>query len=161
MDHVSNTSASGPQADVAGEKGGKRESERLPPAHSPAFSLSVPRAPSTGETFRQRALAEIDRVRWIPDWGVNRIRSAVQSRPDWCISRQRSWGVSPPALFVARGRGSLHAPIVRNAADLIEQHGSNVWFEKSVAELWSLLKPKNWGGPEAVAKSTDTLDVWI
>ena len=27
------------------------------------------------------ALAEIDRVNWIPDWGVNRIKGAVQSRP--------------------------------------------------------------------------------
>ena len=29
----------------------------------------------------------------------------------------------------------LDAQIVRNAADLIEKHGSNVWFEKSAAEL--------------------------
>ena len=36
-------------------------------------------------TFRESALAEIDRVKWIPDWGVNRIKGAVQSRPDWCI----------------------------------------------------------------------------
>ena len=50
---------------------------------------------------------------------------------------------------------------MRNVADLIEKHGSNVWFEKSAAELWSLVKPKNWSGAEAVAKSNDTLDVWI
>ena len=35
----------------------------------------------------------------------------------------------------------LDAQIVRNAADLIEKHGSNIWFEKSAAELWSLVKP--------------------
>src|SRR5262249_3418249 len=35
------------------------------------------------------------------------------------------------------------------------------WFEKSATELWSLLRPKDWNGPEAVAKSPDTLDVWI
>ncbi|MBU6411418.1 MAG: class I tRNA ligase family protein, partial [Verrucomicrobia bacterium] len=50
---------------------------------------------------------------------------------------------------------------VRNVADLIEKHGSNIWFEKSAAELWSLVKPKDWKGAEAVAKSNDTLDVWI
>jgi len=114
-----------------------------------------------GATFRQEALAEIDRVQWIPDWGVNRIKSAVQSRPDWCISRQRSWGVPLPAFYDAKGEPILDAQIVRNAADLIEQHGSNVWFEKSVSELWSLVKPKDWKGAEAVAKSNDTLDVWI
>ena len=112
-------------------------------------------------TFRQMALEEIDRVKWIPDWGVNRIKSAVQSRPDWCICRQRAWGVPLPAFFDAQGRAMLDARIVRNAAELFRKHGSNVWFEKATEELWALLRPADWTGPEAVAKSNDTLDVWI
>ncbi|MCO5052680.1 MAG: isoleucine--tRNA ligase [Verrucomicrobiae bacterium] len=113
------------------------------------------------QDFRQRALAEIDRVRWVPDWGVNRIRGAVQSRPDWCISRQRTWGVPIPAFYDANGEAILDAQIVRNTAALIEQHGSNVWFEKSAAELWTAVRPADWRGAEAVTKSQDTLDVWI
>jgi isoleucyl-tRNA synthetase len=113
------------------------------------------------QQFRDRALAEIDRVNWIPDWGVNRIKGAVQSRPDWCISRQRTWGVPIPAFYDAAGEPILDARIVRNVADLIEQHGSNVWFERSAAELWALVKPQDWTGAAPVAKSNDTLDVWI
>ena len=113
------------------------------------------------DKFREQALNGIDRVKWIPDWGVNRIKGAVQSRPDWCISRQRTWGVPIPAFYDANNEPILDAQIVRNAADLIEKHGSNIWFEKSAGELWSLVKPANWNGAAAAAKSSDTLDVWI
>jgi isoleucyl-tRNA synthetase len=112
-------------------------------------------------SFRNQALAAIDRVQWIPEWGKNRIEAAVKSRPDWCISRQRTWGVPIPAFYDGQGNPILDARVIRTTADLVERHGSNIWFEKSMAELWALTKPADWQGADPAAKSTDTLDVWI
>src|SRR5262249_10220318 len=109
-----------------------------------------------GKPFRERALEEINRVNWVPDWGKGRIEAAVKGRPDWCISRQRTWGVPIPAFYDAGGKPILEPEIVRRAAALVEQHGSNVWFEKSAAELWTELKPAGWKGAEAARKSSDT-----
>jgi isoleucyl-tRNA synthetase len=121
----------------------------------------VSRTDRPDRSFKECALEEIERVRWVPEWGKSRIEAAVKGRPDWCISRQRSWGVPIPAFYDAEGRPMLDPQIVLSAADLIEKHGSNVWFEKSAADLWKALKPAGWKGADPVSKSNDTLDVWI
>ncbi len=110
-----------------------------------------------GATLRQTALAEIERVRWVPEKGENRIRSMVDGRPDWVLSRQRAWGV-PITLFVHRGTGQY----------LIDQ-GVNTRIKAAIREsgvdAWSDARAQEYLGADYRAEQyervTDILDVWF
>ena len=108
------------------------------------------------DAFRAEALAAIDGVTWLPQWARNRIYGTVESRPDWCISRQRTWGVPLPVFYDADGKALLDPANARKVADLVEEHGTNLWFEKTDAEWAQML-----GLPSGTTRRNDTLDVWI
>lgn len=108
------------------------------------------------DAIRADALAAIDGVTWLPHWGRNRIYGTVEARPDWCISRQRTWGVPLPVFYDADGKALLDPANARKVADLVEQHGTNLWFEKNDAEWAEML-----GLPAGTTRRNDTLDVWI
>ncbi len=106
--------------------------------------------------LRDAALAQIKQVRWVPEWGEERIYKMIENRPEWCISRQRTWGVPIP-FFVHRESEELHprtAELMAQVAERMASKGIDAWFDLDAAELL---------GDEAVdyEKTTDVLDVWF
>jgi isoleucyl-tRNA synthetase len=112
--------------------------------------------------LRGRALAEIERVQWVPPWGKERIASMIANRPDWCISRQRAWGV-PIAVFRCAQCGEHLAEerLILHVADLVAREGADVWYTRDAADLLpaGTRCPRCGGGP--FTKETDILDVWF
>ncbi|MEE8524044.1 MAG: isoleucine--tRNA ligase, partial [Thermoanaerobaculia bacterium] len=121
-----------------------------------------------GRSLRELALAATgDEIRFVPEWGRNRLRGMLESRPDWCISRQRAWGLPIPAFRTADGSVLLTPASVRAVAEVVGREGSDAWFARPAAELLASYDPR--ADPEAPAgvdagaleKMHDIFDVWF
>ncbi|MCK5508562.1 MAG: isoleucine--tRNA ligase, partial [Desulfobacterales bacterium] len=112
--------------------------------------------------LRDKALNEIDKVEWIPDWGKERIYGMIKNRPDWCVSRQRAWGV-PITVFYCEKCESvfINHETINKISELFEKHGADVWFEKQAEEFLSQNAVCQKCGHDKFIKETDILDVWF
>lgn len=112
--------------------------------------------------LRETALKAIDQVQWIPSWGHDRIYQMIENRPDWCISRQRAWGV-PITVFFCRDCKAVvvSEQIIEHVANLVEQHGADIWFSAPVEELVPPGTRCPECGCERFERETDILDVWF
>ncbi len=113
------------------------------------------------DELREPALAEIAKAQWMPAWGEKRIAGMVENRPDWCISRQRSWGVPIPVFYCESCEKALiDKQVMLHVADLVAEHGADVWFERSAEEL---LPPgtRCECGSEKFTKEPDIISVWF
>ncbi len=113
------------------------------------------------DDLRKRALADIAKVKWKPEWGEARIHEMVAERPDWCISRQRFWGV-PLIIFYCEkcGEQLKDFQALRHVIPFFEREGADAWFTHSAEEL---LDPavKCSCGASKWKKEEDVLDVWF
>lgn len=114
------------------------------------------------ENLRKKSLEAIEKVQWIPEWGITRIRSMVETRPDWCLSRQRNWGVPIPA-FICQDCGAdyITTESIQFFTQLVKEKGIEVWY---------ILPPEDLLPPGAkclscksknLKQDKDILDVWF
>lgn len=112
--------------------------------------------------FRQQALDEIDRVRWIPAWGRDRIYNMIADRGDWCISRQRTWGVPIPIFYCEDcGKEIINDDTINHIIGLFREHGSDVWFAREAKDLVPSGTSCPSCGSARFRKETDIMDVWF
>jgi len=112
--------------------------------------------------LRQRSLDAIRNVKWIPEWGAERISNMVAGRPDWCISRQRVWGVPIVVFYCSACREPLtDRAILDSVVALFEQYSADVWFERTAAELVPAGTVCKKCGASEFSKENDILDVWF
>jgi isoleucyl-tRNA synthetase len=119
-------------------------------------------AEGESEGLRDKAIHEIDSVKWHPSWGADRMRNMFKGRPDWCVSRQRSWGVPIPVFYCQACDEAVADPkVVDHVADIFAVETADAWYNRPEHELLpdGYICAKCHGAD--FRKETDILDVWF
>ncbi len=115
------------------------------------------------DAFKEEACAACDSVRWVPSWGIDRMKSMIRERADWCISRQRRWGLPIPVFYCKDcGKPVCTEETIAAVSKLFGEKGSNAWYELDAADIL----PRGFACPHCESKAgftreEDTLDGWF
>src|SRR6185503_7265290 len=102
-------------------------------------------------------LVAIEKTRFVPERGRNRIGAMVEQRGDWCVSRQRAWGV-PIAIFVVKKTGEAlkDEKVLKRIFEIFEKEGSDAWFNRPAQDFLGA----NYKADD-FEQVRDIIDVWF
>ncbi|PAY52262.1 isoleucine--tRNA ligase [Ligilactobacillus salivarius] len=127
----------------------------------PIIFRATPQWFASVDKIRDQILGAINEVQFFPDWGQKRLYNMIRDRGDWVISRQRVWGVPLPIFYSEDGEAIMTKETIEHVAKLVEEHGSNIWFQREAKDLLPEGFTSEHSPNGKFTKETDIMDVWF
>lgn len=124
--------------------------------HKPIIFRGTPQWFVSIDKIRNNILSELKNVKMYPEWAYKRLSNMIENRGDWTISRQRTWGVPIIIFYDKDKKPVIDEKIFDYVIKLIEDNGSDIWWEKEADDLL----PENHRN-KGYTKEMDIMDVWF